>query len=224
MSTAPAPQSWHARCCPDDMPPPSRVSVARPGYGSIAGMSHAPRHGHRTWPATLALAAVMALYVGGLQWWDQVTPGARAVAQGAPLTVGPARFVPAPGWQMDVARSRPGQSLVLVKSGHSFSVQTAAWHGDADGLLRREQRLLERGYRLRVEGEPSGFFTDWGLQGTTFAYYGARLSGRLWLVMDGARATMVTVDFYGPNQDTDAAAQALTEAQDMLASMDLGAA
>ncbi|RDI18600.1 hypothetical protein [Pseudacidovorax intermedius] len=206
------------------MTSPPRVSTVQSGHGSIAGMPAAPRPGQSTWPATLALAAAMVLYVGGLQLWDQLTPSARAVAQGQPLTIGPARFVPAPGWQMDVARSRPGQSLVLVKSGHSFSVQTAAWHGDADGLLRREQRLLERGYRLRVEGEPSGFFTDWGLQGTTFAYYGARMSGRLWLVMDEARATVVTVDFYGPNQDTDAGAQALTEAQDMLASMDLGAA
>lgn len=183
----------------------------------------AARHGHPTWPATLALAAAMALYVGGLQWWDHATPGARALAEGEPLRVGPARFVPAPGWQMDVARSRPGQSLVLVKGGHSFAVQVAPWHGDADGPLRREQRLLERGYRLRVAGEPSGFFTDWGLQGTTFAYYGARLSGRMWVLVEPSRAVAVTVDVSGPNQDADTAAQALTEAQDMLATMDLGA-
>ncbi len=218
------PGRWHARCSRTDMTSPPTVSAATTDHGSIAGMPAAARPRQPTWPATLALAGAIVLYVGGLQLWDRLTPSARAVAQGQPLTLGPARFVPAPGWQMDVARSRPGQSLVLVKSGHSFSVQTATWHGDADGLLRREQRLLERGYRLRVEGEPSGFFTDWGLQGTTFAYYGARTSGRLWLVIDGTRSTVVTVDFYGPNQDPDAAAQALTEAQDMLASMDLGAA
>ena len=144
-------------------------------------------------------------------------------AVGEPVLVGQARFVPATGWMMNVARSRPGQTMVLYKDGHTFSVRTSRWLGGPEGPLERQQRLIERGQHLHVEGDVSNFLTDWGLQGTTFAYYGPKLSGRFWQMVDPERATVVQVDFYGSNENAASAAQALDEAKQMLASMDLEA-
>lgn len=178
---------------------------------------------YRTWPASLAILASITAYVGGLQWWDRHTPATRALPSQETLAVGQARFVPAPGWLLDVSRSRAGQSLVLFKSGHTFSVKTARWLGGPDGPMARQQRLIVRGERLRIEGESTDFFTDWGLQGSTFAYYGPKLSGRFWQMVDESRQSVVQVDFYGPNDDASEASEALTEARRMLASMDLEA-
>jgi len=183
----------------------------------------APRSPYRTWPATLAILLAITVYVGGLQLWDRLTPATRMLPAGEPVIVGQARFVPAEGWLMNVARSRPGQTLVLFKDGQTFSVRTSRWLGGPEGPLERQQRLIERGQRLHVEGKVSNFLTDWGLQGTTFAYYGSKLSGRFWLMVDPGRAAVVQVDFYGPNEDATSAARALDEARQMLASMDLEA-
>ncbi|MBO9513174.1 MAG: hypothetical protein J7549_03575 [Variovorax sp.] len=178
------------------------------------------RPAYRTWPATLAILCALTVYVGGLQLWDRMTPSTRALPDGEAVVVGQARFTPAKGWLMNISRSRPGQSMVLFKNGHTFSVRTSRWFGGPEGPLEREQRLIERGQHLHVEGETSNVLTDWGLQGTTFAYYGSKLSGRFWLMVDPARASVVQVDFYGPNDDATSAAQALDEARAMVASMD----
>lgn len=178
---------------------------------------------YRTWPASLAILVAITAYVGGLRTWDRLTPATRALPAQQAIAVGQARFVPAEGWLMDVSRSRAGQSLVLFKSGHTFAVKTERWLGGPEGPLARQQRLIVRGEHLRIEGEASSFFTDWGLQGTTFAYYGPKLSGRFWQVVDPARQSVVQVDFYGPNEDASEASDALAEARSMLASMDLEA-
>ena len=178
---------------------------------------------YRTWPATLAILAAIAVYVGGLRWWDQHLSASRTLPAEQTIAVGQARFVPAPGWLMDVSRSRAGQSLVLTKGGHTFSVRTSQWLGGPDGPLERQQRLFEQGHGLRIEGQVSDFMTDWGLQGITFAYFGSRLSGRFWQMVDPSRYSVVQVDFYGPNDDPSDAAAALTDARRMLASMDIEA-
>lgn len=179
---------------------------------------------YRTWPATLAILATITLYVGGLRLWDHLVPASRALPRGEPIVIGQARFVPAPGWLMDVSRSRAGQSLVLFKSGHTFTVKTSPWLGGPEGPLERQQRLFERGHSLQIEGEVTNFLTDWGLQGITFAYYGAELSGRFWQMVDPARHSVVQIDFYGPNEGASRAADdALSDARRMLASMDLEA-
>lgn len=175
---------------------------------------------YRTWPATLVIAAALAAYIGGLMVWDRATPGARPLPAGAPVSVGHARFVAAAGWQMDVARSRAGQSLVLFKSGHTFAVKANRWLGDEAGPLARQQRFMERVERVRIDGEVAGFFTLWGLQGSTFAYYGPTTVGRFWQMVDASRQSVVQVDYYGPPEDD---VDALVEARDMLDSMDLDA-
>jgi len=175
---------------------------------------------YRTWPGTLAIAVALLLYVGGLRWWDRHTPGARPLPPDAPVRVGHARFIPAPGWQMDVARSRPDQSLVLFKTGHSFVVKTARWAGDETGPLERQTRWMQRVERVRIDGKVSDFFTLWGLQGITFAYDGPTTSGRFWQMVDTRRQSVVQVDFYGPHEGN---ADALAEARQMLDSMDLEA-
>lgn len=173
---------------------------------------------YRTWPATLAIAAAMALYIGGLRYWDRHTPGGRDVPSGETLVVGPARFVPAAGWQMDVARSRPGQSLTLFKTGHTFVVKASRWLGDEDGPIERQTRWMERVEHVRIEGDITDFLTLWGLQGITFAYYGPTTTGRFWQMVDTRRHSVVQVDFYGPAEGE---AQALRDAREMLDSMDL---
>lgn len=175
---------------------------------------------YRTWPGALAVLLAIAAYVGGLAYWDRHTPGNRPLAVGETVSVGQARFVPAYGWQMDVSRSRAGQSLMLFKGGHKFLVTTQPWAGGPDGPLVRQQRLMERGQRLRIDGDPSDFVTSWGLQGKTFAYYGAKLAGRFWQVVDLQRKSLVQIDFYGAN---DGLSDALVEARGMLDSMDLEA-
>jgi len=173
---------------------------------------------YRTWPATLAIATAMAIYIGGLKTWDRHTPGSRELPVGETLVVGPARFVPAAGWEMDVARSRTGQSLTLFKTGHTFVVKANRWLGDEDGPIARQTRWMERVEHVRIEGDLTDFFTLWGLQGVTFAYYGPTTTGRFWQVVDTRRHSVVQVDFYGPAEGE---AQALRDARDMLDSMDL---
>ncbi|MES2184862.1 MAG: hypothetical protein V4505_09975 [Pseudomonadota bacterium] len=176
---------------------------------------------YRTWPGALAVLLAMAAYGGGLALWDRHTPGNRPLAAGQTVAVGHVRFVPADAWQMDVSRSKAGQSLVLFKGSHKFLVTTAAWAGGPQGPVARQRRLMERGQGLRIDGDPSGFLNPWGLQGKTFAYYGATLAGRFWQVVDVQRRLLVQIDCYGPNEGLD---DALAEAQDMLDSMDLEAA
>lgn len=175
---------------------------------------------YRTWPGALGVALAIGAYVGGLALWDHHTPGSRPLNAGQTLTVGPARFVPAPGWQMDLARSKASNTLMLFKGSHKFQVTTAAWEGGPNGPMARQLRLMERGQGLRIEGEVSDFINGWGMQGVTFAYYGPKLAGRLWQVVDLRRKAVVRVDFYGGN---DGLSDALTDARAMVDSMDLGA-
>jgi len=175
---------------------------------------------YRTWPGALAVLLAIAAYVGGLTFWNRHTPGNRPLPVGQTVDAGQARFVPAEGWEMDVSRSKAGQSLMLFKGSHKFLVTTQPWAGGPDGSLMRQQRLMERGQRLRIDGDVSDFVTSWGLQGKTFAYYGSKLAGRFWQVVDLQRKSLVQIDFYGANEGMD---DALTEARGMLDSMDLEA-
>ena len=175
---------------------------------------------YRTWPAAFAVLLAMAAYVGGLVFWDRHTPANRPLAPGEMVEVGRARFVPASGWEMDVSRSKAGRSLMLFKGGHKFMVTTGPWSGGPDGPLVRQQRLMERAQRLRIDGDVSDFVTPWGLQGKTFAYYSATLAGRFWQVVDLRRRSLVQVDFYGA---TDGLSEAMEDASSMLESMDLEA-
>lgn len=175
---------------------------------------------YRTWPGALAVLLAIAAYVGGLKFWDSRTPGSRPLAAGQTVAVGQARFVPADGWEMDVSRSKAGKSLMLFKGSHKFLVATEPWAGGPDGPLMRQQRLMERGQGLRIEGDVSDFVTSWGLQGKTFAYYGSKLAGRFWQVVDLRRRSLVQIDVYGAS---DGLNDALAEARAMLESMDLEA-
>ncbi|MEJ8853567.1 hypothetical protein WKW79_03255 [Variovorax robiniae] len=175
---------------------------------------------YRSWPGALAVLTAIAGYVGGLTFWDRHEPGSRPLPAGQTVSVGPVRFPVANGWHMDVSRSRAGQSLMLFKGGHKFLVTAAAWNGGAAGPLVRQRRLMERGQGLRVDGEVSNFINDWGLQGQTFAYYGPKLAGRFWQVVDLPRRSVVQIDFYGAN---DGLSEALGEAREMLDAMDLEA-
>ena len=175
---------------------------------------------YRSWPGAFAVLLAILGYVGGLKWWDNRTPGSRPLTAGETVSVGQARFVPSPDWQMDVARSRPGQTLMLFKGNHKFLVSVAPWAGGRQGPLSRQRRLMERGQGLRIDGDASSFVTSWGLQGETFAYYGPNLAGRFWQVVDLQRRSLVQVDFYGGNEDLN---DALLEARDMLESMDIDA-
>jgi len=190
-------------------------------YGTIQGMSEPSRRiPYRTWPGALAVFLAMAFYVGGLVFWDRHTPGARPLVAGETVEVGQARFVPADGWQMDVSRSKAGSSLLLFKGGHKFLVAERPWIGGPDGPMVRQQRLMERGQGLRIDGDVSDFVNSWGLQGKTFAYYGTKLGGRFWQVVDPQRRSLVQIDFYGANEGL---SDALEEARAMLDSMDLEA-
>ncbi|MGJ7528713.1 hypothetical protein [Variovorax sp. GB1P17] len=175
---------------------------------------------YRTWPGALAVLLAIAAYVGGLTFWDRHTPGSRSLAAGQTVSVGQARFVPAEGWEMDVSRSKAGTSLMLFKGAHKFLVTTSPWMGGPDGPLVRQQRLMERGQGLQIDGDVSDFVTSWGLQGKTFAYYGAKLAGRFWQVVDQRRKSLVQIDFYGAN---DGLSEAMDDARGMLDSMDLEA-
>jgi hypothetical protein len=175
---------------------------------------------YRTWPGALAVLFAIAVYVGGLTFWDRRTPASRPLPASGTIDVGQARFEPVEGWQMDVSRSRPGQSLMLFKGSHKFLVTTGAWMGGPDGPMLRQQRLMERGQGLNIEGDVSDFVTPWGLQGKTFAYYGSKLAGRFWQVVDTRRRSLVQIDLYGPNDGLD---EALDDARGMLDSMDLEA-
>ncbi|MDM0046944.1 hypothetical protein QTH91_20805 [Variovorax dokdonensis] len=177
-------------------------------------------HRYRTWPATLAIAALLLVYVGGLRWWDARVPGARNLSPGETVAVGHVRFVPASGWQMDVARSRPGQSIVLFKGGATFAVRSSRWLGDQTGPLSRQQRLMERVERVRMDGDVMDFHNAWGLRGVSFAYYGANATGRFWQAVDTGRKSVVQVDFYGPHEGQ---ADAMAQAREMVDSMDLEA-
>lgn len=175
---------------------------------------------YRTWPGALAVLLAIAAYVGGLTFWDSRTPGSRPLAAGQMVAVGQARFVPADGWEMDVSRSKAGKSLMLFKGSHKFLVTNEPWAGGPDGPLVRQQRFMERGQGLRIDGDVSGFVTSWGLQGKTFAYYGSKLAGRFWQVVDLQRRSLVQIDVYGAS---DGLNDAMADAQGMLESMDLEA-
>jgi hypothetical protein len=175
---------------------------------------------YRTWPGALAVLLAIAAYVGGLVFWDRHTPASRPLPEGDTVAVGQARFVPVDGWEMDVSRSRAGQSLMLFKGSHKFLVTVGQWAGGPDGPMLRQQRLMERGQGLSIEGDVSDFVTSWGLQGKTFAYYGSKLAGRFWQVVDLQRKSVVQVDAYGADDGLD---EALEDARAMLDSMDLEA-
>jgi hypothetical protein len=175
---------------------------------------------YRTWPGALAVLLAIGGYVGGLKLWDHRTPGSRPLAAGQTLILGPARFVPEADWQMDVPRSKAGNSLMLFKGSHRFLVTTASWEGGPNGPMARQLRLMERGQGLRIDGDPSDFVNSWGMQGVTFAYYGPKLAGRLWQVVDLQRRSVVRINVYGAN---DGLSEALNDARRMLDSMDLGA-
>jgi hypothetical protein len=175
---------------------------------------------YRTWPGALAVLLAIAGYVGGLKLWDGRTPGSRPLPAGETVSVGHARFVPAEGWEMDVSRSRAGRSLMLFKGGHKFLVTSGQWAGGPDGPLVRQQRFMERGQGLQIDGDVSGFVTPWGLQGKTFAYYGSKLAGRFWQVVDLQRRSLVQIDVYGASEGLN---DAMADARSMLESMDLEA-
>lgn len=186
-----------------------------------AAMSDPPRRiPYRTWPGAFAVLVAILAYVGSLMAWDRHVPGGRELEAGHPVVLGHVRFLPADGWRMDVSRSRFGRSLSLFRGPHRFEVNIERWEGGPAGPLSRLQRLMERGRGLRIKGSMSAFFNTWGLEGTTFAYYGPQLAGRFWQAVDTRRRVLIEVDFHGPDEDLGAA---LEEARSMVDSMDLGA-
>lgn len=175
---------------------------------------------YRTWPGTCAVLLAIAAYVGGLVFWDSRTPGSKLLADGKPMEVSQVRFIPARDWRMDISRSKAGRSLTLFKGRHRFVVNVDEWKGGPEGPALRQRRLMERVQGLSMSGDKSRFFNSWGLDGSTFAYYGAQLSGRLWQVVDQRRHLLVQIDCYGPS---DGLNEALDDARAMVDSMDLDA-
>jgi len=175
---------------------------------------------YRTWPGALAIVLAMGGYVGGLTWWNRLTPALRPLAAGQTIQLGHARLLPADGWATDVSLSRTGQSLMLVKGSGRFLVTVGAWSGGPDGPMARQQRLMERVQGLHLTGDTTDFVNPWGMQGVTFAYFGPTLTGRFWQVVDRQRRSLVQIDFYSANGGF---SDALVEALSMVDSMDLEA-
>jgi hypothetical protein len=91
--------------------------------------------------------------------------------------------------------------------------------GGPDGPLVRQQRIMERGQGLQIDGDVSDFVTAGACRARpspTTAQAGRPVlaGGR------PARQSLVQIDFYGPN---DGLNEALDDARSMLDSMDLEA-
>lgn len=180
----------------------------------------AQRKSYRSWQGAFAILIAILAYVGGLQWWDRATPGERTLDTNQELVLGPVRFIPAAGWQLDLSRSRPGRTLVLAKESHLFRISIFDWAGGPKGALDRHRRLMERVQGLQIDGRETSFINAWGIEGKTLAYYGPHVAGRIWQVVDLHHHILILIDLSGDNE---APGNAPQEARAMVDSLDTSA-
>ncbi len=169
----------------------------------------------RTWPGTLVVLAVAAFFAFGLGAINRQLPGAKPAPAGATVDLGHDVSVVTPAvWSADLPKTVPGDTLALLQDTSSLVATSFAWNGTEAQLVERTRRLFEGLQRIHIRGQPQPFRTAHGLTGQTYAIFGERLEGRVWVgqLPDGETGFAVRVrSIAGHGESALRDAQALAE-------------
>lgn len=142
------------------------------------------REPYRTLPGAL-LAVVVALFFShGLPFIANRIPGTPGIAAGTRIDLGQGvSYTTAAGWSVDLAKTKPKDTSVLLHHASSFAITAIEWTASPAELVARAKKLFEGMQHLHVYGGETPFRTPGGLTGTTFNLQGENLEGRVWVIV-----------------------------------------
>jgi hypothetical protein len=160
--------------------------------------------------STLAGSAVIlliALFFGyGLPFISARIPGVETVAADTRIKLGRGvSYATTAGWSLDLVRTKPDDTSVLVRDASSFAITTFDWTGTEAELLTRGRTLFEGMARLHVYGDETPFRTANGQLGVTFTFDGDNVTGRVWVILLNGRNHAIAARVRGVPGHLDAA-------------------
>ncbi|MFF7248848.1 hypothetical protein ACFZBU_33635 [Embleya sp. NPDC008237] len=159
--------------------PPSPDSSPSSRSGPI------PRtHGLR---ATVVVALVMLFLIAIPYLLNRSVVGAAPVRAGQVVTLGPFRYRPAPGWQIDRGASQADLVSVLVKGATTYRLTPLGRQSSAAGAFRAAARRYEATGRGRIGGDPATVATARGLTGLVAPIGGNTVAGTLTVLVGGGQ-------------------------------------
>jgi hypothetical protein len=134
------------------------------------------------WLGTLAVLAIAIFYGFGLPALNRLVPGTAAQPSGVAVELGHGVSVVTPaGWSADAPKTKPGETLALIKDTSSLVATTFPWSGSEAEMIERTRRLFESTRRFHLAAAAEPFRTARGVAGTTSAIYGDQADGRVWI-------------------------------------------
>lgn len=136
----------------------------------------------RTWPAALVVVAIAAFFAWGLPVLNARLPATSEQPGGVLVDLGQGVSVVTPaGWSADLAKTKPKDTLALSRDTSSLVATAFPWTGSEAELVERTRNLLEGVAHFAVRRTPTPMRTGQGFAGTTYAFFGEHVEGRVWV-------------------------------------------
>lgn len=157
------------------------------------------RERYRTLPGALLIFCFITAWVGFWVIWDDLVPGEEPIPPGTVIQVSPTvSYVPADGWAIARSRTTPGSVSTVTREATAFQVQVSTWTQSLAGKVEEQKRIM-RANGQRLIGADQSFHTGAGLTGVQFLYAGEQGEGIVWMSLDEASETVVTMQANGPS-------------------------
>lgn len=143
----------------------------------------------RTWPGALVIVAIAAFFAWGLPAINARLPATAAEPAGVVVDLGHGVSVVTPaGWSADLAKMKPKDTLALSRETSSLVATGFEWTGSEAELVERTRHLLEGVQHFEVRRTLAPMRTAQGFAGSTYAFFGEQLDGRVWVgVLPGGK-------------------------------------
>jgi hypothetical protein len=149
----------------------------------------APDGDSRTWPGALVVMALAGLFAWGLPAINARLPATAVEPAGVVVYLGHGVSVVTPaGWSADLANMKPKDTLALSRDTSSLVATAFPWTGSEAELVERTRHLLEGVRHFEVRRALASMRTAQGFAGSTYAFFGEHLDGRVWVgVLPGGK-------------------------------------
>ena len=136
----------------------------------------------RTWPGALLIIAIAAFFAWGLPAFNARLPATAVQPAGTVVDLGHGVSVVTPaGWSADLAKTKPKDTLALSRDTSSLVATAFPWTGTEAELVERTRNLLEGVQHFEVRRTPTPMRTAQGFAGSTYAFFGEHVEGRVWV-------------------------------------------
>jgi hypothetical protein len=130
----------------------------------------------------LVIVVIAALFAWGLPALNARLPATAVEPAGIVIDLGHGVSVVTPsGWSADIAKTKPKDTLALRRDTSSLVATAFAWTGTEEELVQRTRNLLEGVQHFEIRRTLAPMRTANGYGGTTYAFFGEHVDGRVWV-------------------------------------------